>query len=51
VARAAHRRGRDFDKEVVIDAAAISPMVTWGTNPGMVVGVADRVPAPDVRAG
>ena len=25
-----------FDSEVAIDAAAISPQVTWGTNPGMV---------------
>jgi 3-isopropylmalate/(R)-2-methylmalate dehydratase large subunit len=31
---------------VVVDAAAISPMVTWGTNPGMVVGVTDAVPEP-----
>ena len=38
--------GATFDKEIVIDAAALSPMVTWGTNPGMVIGVADRVPAP-----
>jgi len=36
-----------FDSEVVVDVAAISPQVTWGTNPGMVVGVADRVPSPD----
>ncbi len=35
-----------FDHEVVIDAAAVSPMVTWGTNPGMVVGVGERVPQP-----
>ena len=33
--------------EIVVDAAAISPMVTWGTNPGMVVGVADAVPEPE----
>jgi 3-isopropylmalate/(R)-2-methylmalate dehydratase large subunit len=38
--------GAGFDKEVVVDAAAISPQVTWGTNPGMVVGVADSVPEP-----
>ena len=36
-----------FDRELIVDAAAISPQVTWGTNPGMVVGVAGRVPAPD----
>jgi 3-isopropylmalate/(R)-2-methylmalate dehydratase large subunit len=39
--------GATFDREVVIDAAAVSPQVTWGTNPGMVVGVSDSVPAPD----
>ncbi len=38
--------GATFDREVVVDAAAISPMVTWGTNPGMVVGVTDAVPEP-----
>jgi 3-isopropylmalate/(R)-2-methylmalate dehydratase large subunit len=39
--------GASFDKEVVIDAAAISPQVTWGTNPGMVRAVTERVPAPE----
>ena len=34
-----------FDKTVTIDAAALQPMVTFGTNPGMVVGVNDPVPA------
>ncbi len=38
--------GASFDREVVIDAGALSPMVTWGTTPGMVVGVADAVPDP-----
>jgi 3-isopropylmalate/(R)-2-methylmalate dehydratase large subunit len=38
--------GATFDREVVVDASAISPMVTWGTNPGMVVGVTDAVPEP-----
>ena len=36
-----------FDMEVVIDASAISPQVTWGTNPGMVRPVTDKVPAPE----
>jgi len=35
-----------FDKEVVVDADALSPMVTWGTTPGMVVQVTDAVPEP-----
>ncbi|HEY1507448.1 MAG TPA: 3-isopropylmalate dehydratase large subunit [Solirubrobacteraceae bacterium] len=38
--------GATFDREIVVDAAALSPMVTWGTNPGMVVGVTDSVPDP-----
>ena len=38
--------GAEFDAEVAIDAAGISPMVTWGTNPGMVTQVTDAVPAP-----
>jgi 3-isopropylmalate/(R)-2-methylmalate dehydratase large subunit len=38
--------GAGFDSEVDIDAAAISPMVTWGTNPGMVVQVTESVPDP-----
>ncbi len=35
-----------FDAQVEIDAAAISPMVTWGTTPGMVAEVTDAVPDP-----
>jgi 3-isopropylmalate/(R)-2-methylmalate dehydratase large subunit len=38
--------GATFDREIVVDASALSPQVTWGTNPGMVVGVADAVPDP-----
>jgi 3-isopropylmalate/(R)-2-methylmalate dehydratase large subunit len=38
--------GAEFDREVVVDASAISPMVTWGTTPGMVVQVTDSVPEP-----
>ena len=38
--------GAVFDHEVEIDATEISPMVTWGTTPGMVVQVSDRVPDP-----
>ena len=36
--------GASFDKEVLIDAAAVSPQVTWGTNPGMVRAVTSRCP-------
>jgi 3-isopropylmalate/(R)-2-methylmalate dehydratase large subunit len=38
--------GAGFDREVVVDATALSPMVTWGTTPGMVVPVTGEVPAP-----
>jgi 3-isopropylmalate/(R)-2-methylmalate dehydratase large subunit len=36
--------GAAFDKTVEIDAAQLSPFVTWGTNPGMVAPVTGRVP-------
>jgi 3-isopropylmalate/(R)-2-methylmalate dehydratase large subunit len=39
--------GAQFDTEIVIDCSKISPMVTWGTTPGMVVGVSDNVPTPE----
>jgi 3-isopropylmalate/(R)-2-methylmalate dehydratase large subunit len=35
-----------FDKEVVIDAAEITPHVSWGTNPGQVVPIDGAVPDP-----
>ena len=38
--------GATFDRELVVDVSALSPQVTWGTTPGMVVGVADSVPDP-----
>jgi 3-isopropylmalate/(R)-2-methylmalate dehydratase large subunit len=34
-----------FDTSVSIDASALTPMVTFGTNPGMVVGIEEPVPA------
>jgi 3-isopropylmalate/(R)-2-methylmalate dehydratase large subunit len=36
--------GASFDKVIEMDAAALSPFVTWGTNPGMVAPVTGRVP-------
>ncbi len=39
--------GTTFDRTVTIDAAGIEPLVTWGTNPGMVVGVTGCVPMPE----
>jgi 3-isopropylmalate/(R)-2-methylmalate dehydratase large subunit len=38
--------GATFDREVVIDASELSPQVTWGTTPGMVVDVTGTVPEP-----
>ena len=35
-----------FDAEVVLDASAVTPFVTWGTNPGQGVALADAVPDP-----
>jgi 3-isopropylmalate/(R)-2-methylmalate dehydratase large subunit len=39
--------GAFFDHEVTIDAGAISPQVSWGTNPGMVRAVTETVPGPE----
>lgn len=39
--------GAVFDKEVVFDAADIEPRITYGTNPGMGMGVADSIPTLD----
>jgi len=38
--------GAEFDTTVEIDATALEPYVTWGTNPGMSVGVTGSVPGP-----
>jgi 3-isopropylmalate/(R)-2-methylmalate dehydratase large subunit len=35
-----------FDREVHIDASALTPFVTWGTNPGQGAPLADAVPDP-----
>ena len=39
--------GAAFDKEVVLDAAALRPSVTWGTNPAQSVFIDEDVPSPD----
>jgi 3-isopropylmalate/(R)-2-methylmalate dehydratase large subunit len=38
--------GAAFDRQVEIDAGELSPQVTWGTTPGMVVDVTAEVPEP-----
>jgi 3-isopropylmalate/(R)-2-methylmalate dehydratase large subunit len=39
--------GAVFDEEISIDASALRPMVTFGTNPGMVIPIDERVPDDD----
>ncbi len=39
--------GAAFDDVARLDGAAIEPVVTWGINPGMSVGVSQRIPAPE----
>ena len=41
-----------FDKEYHYDAADIEPMITYGTNPGMGIGISELIPsAEDIDAG
>jgi 3-isopropylmalate/(R)-2-methylmalate dehydratase large subunit len=35
-----------FDEEVILDASAVTPFVTWGTNPGQGVALGSVVPDP-----
>ncbi len=39
--------GAVFDAEVFIDASALEPFVTWGTNPGQGISLSSAVPSPD----
>ena len=36
-----------FDKELTFNAADIEPRITYGTNPGMGIGITESVPAID----
>jgi len=36
-----------FDKSVELEAGALEPHVTWGSNPGQVIPISGRVPDPD----
>ncbi|BBZ07139.1 3-isopropylmalate dehydratase large subunit [Mycolicibacterium doricum] len=42
--------GAEFDTEVYLDAAELSPFVTWGTNPGQGVPLSGAVPDPELIA-
>jgi 3-isopropylmalate/(R)-2-methylmalate dehydratase large subunit len=37
--------GATFDRTVTVDASVVEPMITYGTNPGMVVPIGGSVPA------
>jgi 3-isopropylmalate/(R)-2-methylmalate dehydratase large subunit len=41
--------GATFDDVKRIDGSSIEPVVTWGINPEMSVGVSQRIPAPDAQ--
>lgn len=38
--------GARYDKSLVFQARSVQPQVTWGTNPGQVAAVNERVPDP-----
>ena len=39
--------GAVFDREITYDAADIEPMITYGTNPGMGIGITGTIPQPE----
>jgi 3-isopropylmalate/(R)-2-methylmalate dehydratase large subunit len=39
--------GAKFDREISIDVSSLTPMVTFGTNPGMVIPIGGAVPQDD----
>jgi len=41
--------GAAFDDVARLDGGAIEPTVTWGINPGMSIGVSQRIPSPDAQ--
>ena len=43
--------GATYDKEFVFEAADIEPMVTYGTNPGMGIGISQQIPNSAVNGG
>ncbi|WP_282122407.1 3-isopropylmalate dehydratase large subunit [Algibacter mikhailovii] len=40
-----------FDKELTFDASDIEPMITYGTNPGMGMGISNNIPSADAVEG
>jgi 3-isopropylmalate/(R)-2-methylmalate dehydratase large subunit len=43
--------GASFDKEFIFDGGAIEPMITFGTNPGMGIGISKDIPTADAIEG
>ncbi|HSL34058.1 MAG TPA: 3-isopropylmalate dehydratase large subunit [Candidatus Limnocylindrales bacterium] len=41
--------GAAYDRSIAIDATALEPMVTYGTNPGMGIPITSMVPSPDAQ--
>jgi 3-isopropylmalate/(R)-2-methylmalate dehydratase large subunit len=41
--------GASYDRSITIDASALEPMVTYGTNPGMGIPITSTVPSPDAQ--
>ena len=39
--------GASYDQQVVLNAGAVQPQVTWGTSPGMSASITELVPNPD----
>jgi 3-isopropylmalate/(R)-2-methylmalate dehydratase large subunit len=38
-----------YDDDIEICASELTPLVTWGTNPGQAIGVTERMPSPEVQ--
>ncbi len=38
--------GATYDKQIMLDATLLEPMITYGTNPGMGMGITQHVPDP-----
>jgi 3-isopropylmalate/(R)-2-methylmalate dehydratase large subunit len=40
----------EYDRRIVLNASAVEPQVTWGTNPAMTANISERVPDPSDAA-
>ncbi|MCH9651778.1 MAG: 3-isopropylmalate dehydratase large subunit [Deltaproteobacteria bacterium] len=39
--------GASFDRQVVLDASTLEPMITYGTHPGMAIPIRSAIPTPE----